>query len=94
MILMTVQTLTKQLIKSITCPAGKHKIDVYDSRCKGLLLEVRSTGGKTFYFRFRNDRGKLDSYVLVVMTGCRLAKPESSLRSKKVSLRWVKTLVS
>jgi len=59
MIFMAIYNLTKQLIKSITCPAGKHKIDVYDSRCKGLLLEVRSTGGKTFYFRFRNDRGKV-----------------------------------
>ena len=59
MIIMSTLTLTIQLIKSITCPPGKRKIDVYDSQCKGLLLEVRYSGGKTYYFRFRNHRGKV-----------------------------------
>jgi len=58
-IIMSTLTLTIKLIKSITCPAEKRKIDVYDLRCKGLLLEVRCSGGKTFYFRYRNNRGKV-----------------------------------
>jgi integrase len=50
--------LTPQLIKSATCPAGKQKIDYYDSYCKGLLLEIRITGGKTYSLVYTDIRGK------------------------------------
>jgi hypothetical protein len=44
---MPIVELTPQLVKSAACPPGKTKIDLHDSYCKGLLLEVRNTGGKT-----------------------------------------------
>ena len=56
---MPVETLTKNLVKDSICPSGKHKIDIHDSGCKGLMLEVRATGGKTYYFRYRDDRSKV-----------------------------------
>jgi hypothetical protein len=56
---MPVETLTKNLVKDSICPSGKHKVDIHDSGCKGLLLEVRATGGKTYYFRYRDDRSKV-----------------------------------
>jgi hypothetical protein len=33
---------------------GARKTDYFDTLCKGLLLEVRQTGGKTYYLRFRD----------------------------------------
>lgn len=50
--------LSQQLVKSTTCPLGKAKWDLFDSNCKGLMLETRSTGGKTFYLRYQDARGK------------------------------------
>lgn len=50
--------LTTQLINTTTCPHGKAKWDLFDSNCKGLLLEIRNTGGKTFSLRYQDERGK------------------------------------
>lgn len=49
--------LTPQFIKAATAELGKRKSDFFDAHCKGLLLEVRSTGSKTYYLRYRNNRG-------------------------------------
>ena len=50
--------LNKSAILSAICPAGKQKIDISDTVIPGLILEVRSTGGKTFYVRYRDQRGR------------------------------------
>lgn len=50
--------LSQQLVKSAKCPIGKAKWDLFDSNCKGLMLETRSTGGKTFYLRYQDARGR------------------------------------
>jgi len=55
---MAVTELTPQIVKSAICPIGKDKIDFYDSYCKGLLLEVRITGGKTYSLLYTDSRGK------------------------------------
>ncbi|OGT07826.1 MAG: integrase [Gallionellales bacterium RIFCSPHIGHO2_02_FULL_57_16] len=55
---MPIIVLTPRLVKSTTCPAGKDKVNIFDSHCKGLMLEVRHTGGKTFYMRYQDARGK------------------------------------
>ncbi len=55
---MPVTALTPQFIKSAICPKGKDKVDIFDSHCKGLMLEVRRTGGKTFYLRYTDARAK------------------------------------
>ncbi len=49
--------LTPKFIKSVSCPAGKRRADFFDAQCKGLLLEVRSSGGKTWYLRYTDQRG-------------------------------------
>jgi integrase len=49
--------LTKKYIKEVTCPKDKPKWTVSDSHCKGLILEVRPSGGKTYYLKFRDERG-------------------------------------
>ncbi len=37
------------------CAEGKRKTDFYDTTVTGLVLECRSTGGKTFYLRYDQD---------------------------------------
>ena len=50
-------TLTPSNVESAKCPADKRKLDLFDQRTKGLMLEVRATGGKTYYIRFTSARG-------------------------------------
>ena len=52
-------TLTPSNVQSAKCPADKRKLDLFDQRTKGLLLEVRVTGGKTYYIRYTSARGKV-----------------------------------
>ena len=54
--------ITQAIIKSASCPDGKSKIEVSDSTCKGLFLEVRKSGGKTYYIRYTNNRGRQQQY--------------------------------
>ena len=49
--------LTPSLIKNATCDKAKRKTDLFDISTKGLMVEVRETGGKTYYLRYRTVRG-------------------------------------
>jgi len=55
---MPIINLNQQTIKTLTCPLGSKKIVYFDSTCKGLFLEVRESGGRTYYLRFTDERGK------------------------------------
>ena len=50
--------LSTQLVKDALCPMDKRKCDFFDSNCKGLMLEIRATGGKTYYLRYQDKRGR------------------------------------
>ena len=52
------QILRSTAINHKKCPANQGKIDYFDANCKGLLLEVRKSGGKSWYLRYTNFRGK------------------------------------
>ena len=55
---MPVVNLTQQVLKTLSCPADCKKVDYFDSSCKGLLLELRVSGGRTYYLRFTDERGR------------------------------------
>lgn len=50
--------LTKSFVKQCKCPDEKKKFDFFDILQAGFLLEVRQSGGKTFYQRFTDERGR------------------------------------
>jgi integrase len=50
--------LTPLLVSNTCCPADRKRLDVFDIQTKGLHLEVRESGGKTFYLRYQDQRGK------------------------------------
>ncbi len=41
------------------CPAGKTKVDYYDTKLPGFLLEVRITGRCTYYQRYKDKYGRV-----------------------------------
>jgi integrase len=50
--------LTSSLIRRSVCPPGTRRVDYFDSTSPGFFLEVRASGGKTFYQRYRDQRGR------------------------------------
>ena len=56
---MSKMPLTADVVKETVCPKEKAKWDVFDTNCKGLMLEVRQSGGKTYYLRYTDQRGRI-----------------------------------
>lgn len=50
--------LTTAFVRSAVCPDGIKKIEFFDSEQRGFMLEVRCSGGKTFYQRYSDERGR------------------------------------
>jgi len=50
--------LTARVVREIVCPSHLAKLDVFDEVQRGFLLEIRKSGGKTFYQRYTNARGQ------------------------------------
>jgi integrase len=70
--------LSPQIIKTLKCPAGRKKIDFFDTFCRGLFVEVRASGGMTYYQHYRDTRGvlrqiKLGSVENISITDARKA---------------------
>ncbi len=49
--------LSRGFLDKVQCPTGKAKVDYFDMSCRGLMVEVRPTGRKAFYFRYTDFRG-------------------------------------
>ncbi|MFA7353486.1 MAG: hypothetical protein WCZ70_02585 [Sulfurimonadaceae bacterium] len=47
--------LTQPFVKRVKCEAGKTKQEFYDSEIQGFMLEVRSSGAKSYYVRTSVD---------------------------------------
>ena len=52
-------TLTPGFVKSATCPSGNKRIEYFDTEITGFSLEVRASGGQTYYQRYRDSRGRI-----------------------------------
>jgi len=56
--------LTPAIVTSTNCPDGQRKIDLFDTRTRKLMLEVRSSGRKTYYLRYQDERGRTRQFRL------------------------------
>lgn len=59
---MTTLHLTQSLVRSVVCEPDKSKSEYTDASCKGLVLEVRRSGGRTYYVRYTDHRGRHRQY--------------------------------
>lgn len=55
---MPIVTLNANFVNNSACPEGKAKENYYDTAITGFILEVRSTGGKTYALRFKDGHGR------------------------------------
>jgi integrase len=51
-------TLDSNVVKTSVCPSGKNRFDLYDTAISGFILEVRPSGVKTYFLRYRDAYGK------------------------------------
>jgi integrase len=49
-------TLTQVFVDTLVCPMGKSKEDYFDTKMTGLVVQVSSSGRKTYYLRYQNER--------------------------------------
>ena len=54
----------KRSIEQLKCTSAQGREFYRDTDCRGLCIEVRSTGGKTYYLSYRDDRGRQRLYKL------------------------------
>lgn len=55
---MPIVTLNANFANNAVCPEGKTKENYYDTAITGFILEVRSTGGKTYALRYKDQHGR------------------------------------
>jgi integrase len=55
---MPVVELSSVFVKTATCPVGQRKIDFFDTKQIGFMVEVRCSGRKTYYQRYSEERGR------------------------------------
>jgi integrase len=61
---MPIVQLDATFVATASCPSGKRKIDFYSDTLPGFLLEVRASGGRTYYQRYHDQAGRLKAYKL------------------------------
>jgi integrase len=74
-------SLTQQYVNATKCPVDQSKQEITDLACKGLILEVRKSGGKTYYLRYTNDRGKQRQYRIGNATVLLLSQARTKCRT-------------
>lgn len=56
--------LTAKFVRTAECPLGRKKVDYFDLAQRGFMVEVRSSGGATYYQRYTDDRGRERQYKI------------------------------
>ncbi|KQZ00790.1 hypothetical protein ASD45_07935 [Pseudolabrys sp. Root1462] len=56
--------LSASFVRQVQCAPDRKKTDYFDVGQRGFMLEVRSSGGKTFYQRYTDERGRERQYKI------------------------------
>ena len=67
---MSTVALTAQFVRQAECSSGRRKSDYFDVGQRGFLLEVRCSGGKTYYQRYTDERGRERQYKIGPAATC------------------------
>ncbi|WP_108257318.1 site-specific integrase [Limnohabitans sp. Hippo4] len=57
LIFVPIINLTNDFLKQLDRPKNKKKEVFFDITCRGLMFEVRNSGGRTYYLKYRDGRG-------------------------------------
>jgi integrase len=72
--------LTNSFVNGATCTKGRRKVDYFDTIQRGFMLEVRESGGKTFYQRYIDPRGRERRYKIAPADAITLSQARRKAR--------------
>jgi integrase len=61
---MPIVQLSPAFVRRVSCPSEHKKSDYFDTAMRGFMLEVRASGGKTYYQRYTDERGRERQYKI------------------------------
>ncbi len=61
---MSTATFSAQFVRKAVCAPMRKKTDYFDVTQRGFMLEVRCSGGKTYYQRYTDERGRERQYKI------------------------------
>jgi integrase len=61
---MPIIAFSAHFVRQAVCAPARKKIDYFDARQRGFMLEVRCSGGKTYYQRYTDERGRERQYKI------------------------------
>lgn len=85
--ILPVQKLDAGFVQRATCPEGKKKIEYRDTTVTGFCLEVRASGGATYYLRYFDQSGRQRQFKIGGVNDVRFEKARKraqELRSEAV----------
>ena len=56
--------LSASFVRQAQCAPDRKKVDYFDAAQRGFMLEVRCSGGKTYYQRYTDERGRERQYKI------------------------------
>lgn len=56
--------LSASFVRQVQCAPDRRKVDYFDAAQRGFMLEVRCSGGKTYYQRYTDERGRERQYKI------------------------------
>jgi integrase len=56
--------LSANFVRQAVCAPARKKTDYFDASQRGFMLEVRCSGGKTYYQRYTDERGRERQYKI------------------------------
>jgi hypothetical protein len=78
--------LSTRFVQTATCAPDKAKQDIFDLGCKGLMLEIRASGGKTYYLRYSDKRGRIRQLRLADQRDITLAQARQLADTKRAEI--------
>jgi hypothetical protein len=55
---MPIVRLSPRFVRQVSYSSEHKKIDYFDATMRGFMLEVRASGGKPYYQRYTDERGR------------------------------------
>ena len=81
---MPVLKLSQGLLEMLNS-SGKDKEDFFDATTKGLMVQVRASGRKTYYFRERGEDGKTIQLKIADANAIRLNTVRELIKQRRAS---------
>jgi integrase len=76
-------SLDSAVVKAAFCPTGQNRLDLYDTTVIGFTLEVRPSGVKTYYLRYRDKYGKQKQFRIGDTHSLTFAKAKNNAQQLK-----------